>query len=182
MKNIIPFAIGVIILGIIGWFLASPLETPGSLPQNESKGAAEFQILPALSLKDYNGNVISLSSLVGKPLVINSWAAWCPFCRKELQDFAELQKEFGEQVLIIAIDRAETLEIAKGFSDELGVSNDLLFLLDPSDSFYQTIGGFAMPETIFVASDGSIQEHRRGPLSKDEIRQKIQNLIPELID
>lgn len=182
MKNIIPIAVGVVVLGIIGWLLASPRKAPPNQPQSESKGAAESQKLPELSLKDYDGKIVLLSSLVGKPLVLNSWAAWCPFCRKELVDFAEVQKEFGEQVTIVAIDRAESLEVAKKFSDEAGVSDDLLFLLDPADSFYQTIGGFAMPETIFVASDGSIRKHKRGPLSKDEIRQEIQNILVELID
>lgn len=130
-----------------------------------------------LQLQDYNRNIIPLANFKGKPLVVNSWAAWCPFCRKELVDFATAQRKFGDQVTIIAIDRAESLETAKKYSDELGVTNNLVLLLDPSDSFYQSIGGFSMPETIFVDKNGKIVDHKRGPMDINEIRQKIEKLI-----
>lgn len=132
---------------------------------------------PDFSLKDYNGKIVSLSDFAGKPLLINSWAAWCPFCRKELSDFSLIQKEFGYKITIIAIDRAESLGTAKRYSDELGVTNNLVFLLDPDDSFYQSIGGFSMPETIFVDKNGNIKMHKRGPMDLNEIREKIQQLL-----
>lgn len=128
-------------------------------------------------MKDYNGKTVSLADFSGKPLVINSWAAWCPFCRDELPDFSQAQKEFTDKVVIIAIDRAESLETAKKYSDELGVTNELIFLLDPKDSFYQSIGGFSMPETIFVDKEENIRDHKRGPMDIDEIREKIEALL-----
>ncbi|MBI4085057.1 MAG: TlpA family protein disulfide reductase [Candidatus Liptonbacteria bacterium] len=128
---------------------------------------------PDFSLKDFEGKTVRLADFAGKPLIVNSWAAWCPFCRKELVDFAAAQKEFGNKVVVIAIDRAEAREVAKKYTDELGVTEDIIFLLDPSDSFYQSIGGFSMPETLFVDSDGSVVFHKRGPMDIDEIREKV---------
>lgn len=132
---------------------------------------------PDFALQDYSDKTIRLTDFAGKPLVINSWAAWCPFCREELSAFATAQKEFGDKVVIIAIDRAESLSVAKGFTDEQGTTNGLIFLLDPSDLFYQSIGGFSMPETIFVDKNGNIVEHKRGPMDINEIRQKINNIL-----
>lgn len=132
---------------------------------------------PDFSLKDYNGQTVSLSDFRGKALVVNAWAAWCPFCVRELEDFATAQKEFGDKVVIVAIDRAESLEVAKKFTNDLGVSEDLIFLLDPADSFYQSIGGFSMPETIFVDRNGNIVHHKRGPMSLEEIRERIQKIL-----
>lgn len=140
--------------------------------QNTSK-PQELQKAPEFSLKDYDGNSVSLADFKGKPVVVNSWAVWCPFCVKELDDFAKVQKEFGDKVTIIAIDRAESLETAKEFTDDLGVTDDLVFLLDPNDSFYQSIGGFSMPETLFVNGDGEIVFHKRGPMDEEEIRMRI---------
>lgn len=133
--------------------------------------------VPEFALRDYSGNTVRVADFRGKPMVINAWAAWCPFCGKELQDFAVVQREFGDQVTIIAVDRAETLSAAKNFTDRLGVTGDLIFLLDSTDSFYASIGGFSMPETIFVDANGVIREHRRGPIEVEEMRQKIQELI-----
>lgn len=132
---------------------------------------------PDFTLQDYGGNTVRLGDFSEKPLIINLWAAWCTFCRKELPDFAAAQKEFGDKVVIIAINRLETGEIAKRYSDELGVTDNIVFLLDPTDSFYQSIGGFSMPETIFVDKNRNIIKHKRGIMDINEIRQEIQTLI-----
>lgn len=173
MKNPI-IIISVVVLALAGWLLIS---NTGQHQNMNSGGSIKADKAPDFSLQDYNGKTISSADFAGKPLVINSWAAWCPFCRKELVDFAAAQKEFGDKVTIIAIDRAESRETAKKYSDELGVTNDLIFLLDSSDSFYQSIGGFSMPETIFVDKNGFIAGHRRGPMDADEIRTRIEKLF-----
>lgn len=140
---------------------------------NESSG----ERISDISLKDYEGNDVRLADFSGKPLVVNSWAVWCPFCVKELADFASVQKEFGDRVVIIAIDRVEARDVAKEFTDGIGVTDDLTFLLDPNDSFYQSIGGFSMPETLFVKADGIIHFHKRGPMTIEEIHQRTQELV-----
>lgn len=131
--------------------------------------------LPALTLKDYEGNDVNFAGFSGKALIVNSWAAWCPFCRQELPDFAALQEEFPD-FAVIAVDRAESLGVAKRYSDELAVTGKLVLLLDPSDSFYKAIGGFTMPETIFVDPSGVVVFHKRGPMSLTEMREKVLEL------
>ncbi|MBI4050312.1 MAG: TlpA family protein disulfide reductase [Candidatus Doudnabacteria bacterium] len=146
---------------------------------NNQESLSESQVLgraPEFSLRDFNGNTVSLADFSGKPRVINSWAVWCPFCREELKDFAAVQKEFGDEVVIIAIDRAEPISVQKNFTDEISVTSDLIFLSDPNDSFYASIGGFSMPETIFVDKDGNIRDHKRGPMKADEIRERIKKI------
>ncbi|MBI2591355.1 MAG: TlpA family protein disulfide reductase [Candidatus Brennerbacteria bacterium] len=176
--------ISVLGLVVVGWLLISNTgqrqnmnASNNTIAQIQTDSAAKFEKAPDFHLQDYNGETVNFSDFDGKPLVINSWAAWCPFCRKELVDFASTQKEFGDKAVIIAIDRAESLEVAKGYTDQQGTTNNLIFLLDPSDSFYQSIGGFSMPETIFVDKNGFIVDHKRGPMDINEIREKIKKLI-----
>lgn len=176
MNKITLIIIGVVaILSVSGMLLWS--QRGGGQLLVDKKTASDANKAPDFSLKDYRGNTVKLADFQGKPLVINSWAAWCPFCRKELVDFATVQKEYGDQIVIIAIDRAETLATAKKYSDEVGVTNDLVFLLDPGDSFYQSIGGFSMPETIFVDKNGVTVDHRRGPMEVAEIRERMKKII-----
>lgn len=147
------------------------------LNPNNTAPTAELVKAPDFSLKDYSGETVSSTDFKGKPMVVNSWAAWCPFCVEELVDFARAQEAFDDRVAIIAIDRAESLETAKDFSDKYGVTGRMTLLLDPSDSFYKSIGGFSMPETIFVSSEGNIVYHKRGPMRLDEIRRRIQEML-----
>lgn len=166
--------IAIIVLVIIGFITFS---VPGGERVEQRMEEQRATKAPDFNLQDYEGNTVELSDFSGKPLVINSWAAWCPFCKKELEDFAKVQGEFKDQVVIIAIDRAESLETAKRFTDEAGITDDLIFLLDPGDSFYQSIGGFSMPETIFVDKNGVTRFHKRGPMDSNEMRERIKEIL-----
>lgn len=176
MKKLLAIIAGILVVIIAEWLVVSNRNIP--VEQNSQK---QSEKAPAFSLQDYSGKTVSLSDFVGKPVIVNSWAAWCPFCRKELVDFATVQKELGYKMAIVAIDRAETRDVAKKYTDELGVTHDLVFLLDPSDSFYQSIGGFSMPETIFISPGGAIVFHKRGPMDAAEIREKLKGLFQKLI-
>jgi len=166
----------IIIIGIIGLVLVNNSKKTKDASTVEQIRMGQGSV-PNLSFSDYNGTTIAFADFKGTPLVINSWAAWCPFCLKELPDFAAVQKEFGDQVVIIAIDRAESLKTSKRYTDDLGITDDLIFLLDPKDSFYRAIVGFSMPETIFVDSEGIIREHKRGVMNLEEIRERINRLL-----
>jgi thiol-disulfide isomerase/thioredoxin len=134
---------------------------------------------PDFALEDYDGNTVRLSGFQGTVAVVNSWATWCPFCVDELVDFAKLQEEFGDIITVIAIDRAESPSKVKEFGENLGVAGRMLFLLDPDDSFYESIGGFSMPETIFIDAGGNIRVHKRGPMKLDEMREKVNSILNE---
>jgi len=134
------------------------------------------EIAGDLLLIDYGSYKADLSVFQNQPMVINSWASWCSFCKEELPAFVEVQKEFG-QVRFIAINRQESIETAKHYTDELGVTDGLIFLIDTPDSFYKAIGGFTMPETIFVDRAGTVVFHKRGHMTVDEIREQTQKII-----
>lgn len=167
------------ILLIVGAGCSSSNQANLNEAQEVNKEIVQENLLdaPDFELKDYDGNIVKLSDFNGKPIVINSWAVWCPFCKQELVDFTLAKREFGDKIEFIAIDRAESLSKAKKYTDSAGVTNELIFLLDPKDSFYRSIGGFTMPETIFVNAEGKIQFHKRGPMKIEEIREKVENLL-----
>ena len=175
MKQIIIIGIGIVIVAGVFFIATSDRNTVTETKTNTSR--SDFDRLSSITLVDYEGNDVLLADFKGKPLVINSWAVWCPFCREELPDFVALQAEFGERLTVIAIDRQEPLRKAKGYTDELGITDDMLFLLDSSDSFYKKIGGFSMPETIFVNESGEIVVHKRGPMDLDEMREHVNKII-----
>ncbi|PIT93259.1 MAG: hypothetical protein COU06_00995 [Candidatus Harrisonbacteria bacterium CG10_big_fil_rev_8_21_14_0_10_38_8] len=148
-----------------------------SFSDNDNPNKNDFDKFSQATLTNYQGNTVSLEEFRGKPLVINSWAVWCPFCKAELPDFAKLQSEFSDQIVVIAIDRQEPIEVVKNYTNELGISEMMLFLIDSSDSFYKSIGGFSMPETIFINSIGEIVVHKRGPMELNEMQEHVRKLF-----
>ena len=171
--------IAVIFVGLQVFYDGSSGQPTNTTQETKDDGGTskKFDKAPDFQLKDYNGNEVRLSDFQGKVAVVNSWAVWCPFCRDELDDFGALQEEFKDTIVVIAIDRAESLEKAKGFTDSLGVTDKMVFLLDPRDSFYQSIGGFSMPETIFVDKEGNIRIHKRGVMELSEMRERVLSIL-----
>lgn len=129
-----------------------------------------FQESPGFTLFDYQGNTVELSEFTDKLVIAHSWASWCVYCAEELANLAALKEEYGDRVVVVAINRAEPQLVAKDFTDKLALPPGVLLLLDPTDSFYKKNGGYAMPETIGLMPDGTILFHQRGPLKAEELR------------
>lgn len=169
---------GILIIAVIGVVvLGGNRNQEVSSSTSEQTQSSTLGKAPDFSLKDSHGNTVNLADFEGKNIIVNSWAVWCPFCVKELEDFAKLQQEFGDEITIVAIDRAESLEKTKSYTDEVRVTDDLIFLLDPNDSFYRSIGGFSMPETIFVDGEENILFHKRGPMTFGEMKEKVEEIF-----
>lgn len=130
-----------------------------------------------LAYTDLDGNRVLLSSVKGKPLIINSWATWMPFSKDELAMLNELKKEYGDRVTILAINREEDKEFIKSYLAQFGISQDIMILVDPGDTFYKGIGGYAMPETVFYHDNGIIAVHKRGVLTMEELKSNIENIL-----
>jgi peroxiredoxin len=53
------------------------------------------------TLTDFQGKTWNLKSLLGKVVLVNFWATWCPPCVKELPDLKAIYQRFQDQGLVI---------------------------------------------------------------------------------
>jgi len=171
-----------IIIGIAGLFIVGIIvlaindDGKSLSPANQVPRVALGEEVPNLTLKDYDGNDVNIKEIEGGVVLLNAWAVWCPFCVDEIPDFVQAQIDLGDDITVVLINREESLERAKGFSDKLGANGVVITLLDPADSFYRQIGGFAMPETLFVR-DGNVILHKRGPMTLREVKLVVKTAL-----
>lgn len=131
-----------------------------------------------LTLKDFSGNEVRLSEFKREILVVHSWASWCVYCGKELENLASLKDVYGNDIVILAVNRAESLVEAQVFTDGLRIPPErITFLLDPDDAFYRQIEGYAMPETIFIRKNGDVLFQQHGPIDIDAVTANINLLL-----
>ncbi|MFD1824560.1 MULTISPECIES: TlpA family protein disulfide reductase [Mumia] len=142
-------------------------------PLTNRRGAVEGG-LPGLYLDCLGGGApVSLPGLPAKPTVVNLWASWCGPCRDELPHLAQLHDEAGGQVAVLGIDYKDPdPEAALRLAKDAGVTFPLL--ADPEQTVGKALGVVGLPQTVFVAADGTVTATHRAPItSYDQLRSLV---------
>ncbi len=127
-------------------------------------------------LVDYDNKIHKLSDYQGKPVILNFWASWCPFCIEEMPVFEKIYQEYKKEGLeMIAVNRGESKERSKEFTDKMKLSFHLL--LNPADDVYKAYQFQAMPTTILITPEGKIEDIKFGPFTEEELREKVEILL-----
>lgn len=132
------------------------------------------------SFRSIDGGDIALEEYEEQPLLVTSWASWCPQCAGELAMIDRMIGELGQgKVRVLAVNRSEPKEQAQRFLATLPALPNITLMLDQQDHFFDSVGGYAMPETIFYNAAGEIKFHKRGNLTEDDIRTGIEAILAE---
>lgn len=172
----------IIILSVIVVFLAFlsvvvyERVSPGGIFADLQNDLQRIEPIPGEGYTDLVGNPVALTQFKGKVLVVNSWATWMPFSQTELPALNQLKEKYGDDVVFLAINRMEDKALVNAYLGTLPEMKNITFLIDPADTFYKAVGGYAMPETVVYAKDGTIALHQRGVVVTDELSTLLESL------
>lgn len=89
-------------------------KTERILIQRQKDDAAEKVIVgaiaPDFTLENSEGNNFSLSSLRGKPVVLDFWGTWCGYCIKGIPDMKKYYDKYYGKVEFVSIDCGDKKE------------------------------------------------------------------------
>jgi cytochrome oxidase Cu insertion factor (SCO1/SenC/PrrC family) len=144
-----------------GWSEADVLDAVTTITGSETRVKSGGGKAAPFTLTSTDGSLVTLSDLSGKPLVINFWATYCPPCKAEMP---MLEQQVGAQpgVRLVLVNEGESRTAARAFLDDLGIKQAAL--LDSDTSVLRSYGLFALPTTIFVRADGTIDRRYVGQL------------------
>jgi cytochrome c biogenesis protein CcmG/thiol:disulfide interchange protein DsbE len=148
-------AIGVVILSVaLALIFANRFgEDPNLVPSPLLGQAAPSLTLPLLD----GSGTFDAAALDGKVVVVNFFASWCIPCREEQPDLSAAANAFADRdVVIVEIAYQDEAETALAFLDEFGRSEAAVYLADPGGRAAIAYGVFGIPETFFVATDGTV--------------------------
>ena len=134
--------------------------------------------VPTFELPPIEGEGMGFSStqLTGKVSLVNVWASWCPPCRAEHPLLMRMAKE---GVTIYGINYKDQPVAATSFLTELG--NPFKSLgADRAGRTAIDWGVYGYPETFVIDRTGYIRYRHVGPISADDINDKIYPLIKAL--
>jgi cytochrome c biogenesis protein CcmG/thiol:disulfide interchange protein DsbE len=131
---------------------------------------------PSFVLRDFDGGAIDLAALRGKPVVVNFWASWCQPCVAEHPLLVEAARRHqGEVVFIGVVPPEDTAEAVSRFTGRLGRWGPAYH--DTDGKVAIAYGVFKLPETYFVARDGTIVYKAGGPLDRRQLEEQLEALL-----
>ena len=95
--------------------------------------------MPDFTLKDLDGNDVSLSDYSGKIVVLNFWATWCIYCAEEIQDLNILDRELRDagDAVVLAVNADEPYNTVSRFVTENGIDLEVCWM--KTDLFQPTL-------------------------------------------
>ncbi len=144
---------------------------------DEMRTLAVGQPAPEIALPNPEGEVVKLSDLRGKYVLIDFWAAWCKPCREENPNVVRLYHEYKDQgfeVFGVSLDRTKEAWVQAIEEDglEWAQVSDLQYFNSEAAATYQIN---AIPATYMVDPEGKIiAKDLRGP----SLENKLKELFP----
>ena len=131
-------------------------------------------LAPDFTLATTTGELVSMSDLRGKVILLNFWGTWCGPCRMELPDFVKLYDKYnkdGLEIVGITIRRGESIKDVAKFQDQWGLNYLLLNDINGNEvsevtmAYSQAIGQMinGIPTTLVIDREGFIVNGFVGP-------------------
>lgn len=125
-----------------------------------------------VELTGLDGGPLPMTAYLGKPLLLNFWATWCPPCVDELPLLSRFFTENvskGWQVLGIAVDQKDAVQRFLATSPlSFGVALAGLSGLELSRLLGNLSGG--LPFTVVLGVDGRVAHRKMGRVTPDDLK------------
>jgi len=121
---------------------------------------------------DTGDGLRSLSQLAGQPVLVHFWDTWCHPCTDELPLIDRAHKEDPDLVVITLSDEAPG--VARAYLKKQGI--DLPVSEDADHRVWSLYGVRAIPVSVFLRADGTVEHVSVGAMDWNEITQALAGL------
>lgn len=171
-NGLIFLGVALVVFAIAGIILTGQSEPKTGAVQPPRVG----EPLRDFSLQDLSGKTVKLSDYAGQPVLINTWATWCPPCRVEmpaLQAFYDAHQ--GSGFVLLAVNVGESKAQAGTFAREFNLTFPIL--LDSDQKLADSMMIHDFPTSILIGKDGKVKRIHVGMISAEQLDAEMLPLI-----
>jgi len=141
------------------------------------RGGSSQGGLPPVQLETLQGRPFPLQNLTqsGKPIVLNTWATWCPPCQRELPLLVQTAQSYP-QVQFVFVDLQQGPEAVKLFESSHGLQLPFV-LLDPNGVLVNQLAISGIPDTFFFNAHGQLVARHDGEINPEILLRDLQKIL-----
>lgn len=118
--------------------------------------APDFTLQLTNPAGDISGDELTLSSLRGRPVVLNLWASWCDACPGEAPNLDRIWKRYKDRgVVVLGLNSSDDPDKMQKFIREYSVT--FPNVREGGNRVARQYGTDLMPETFLIDADGQIR-------------------------
>ena len=126
---------------------------------------------------DLDGEPLALSDSRGDVTVVNSWATWCPPCRTEMPEFADVAKKLaGQGVSFVGINVQDDLAGAREYTTDTPYPS----IVDEDGSLVAQIPDVpprSLPVTVILDRQGRVAVRIVGPIVLGTLEETVLGVL-----
>jgi len=133
-------------------------------------GSEVGQLAPDFTFKALDGEAVPLHRYRGRPVLMNVWATYCPFCEHEMPMLDSLNGA-NDELLVLGLNVGEAQRTVRAFAERVGVAYPLV--IDRTGEVAEAYQVTNLPTTFLIDAEGVIVWKREGSVSQSELKRQL---------
>ena len=172
--------VGIFVLIILAFF-AFNNSTSDSLKNSVEKNSILEKSWVEIELKDVRTQqTFKISDFVGKPILLEIFAVWCPTCTKQQGKVNELHEEIGDKFVSISLNTDPNEDEARIQEHLDRTGFDWYYAVSPIELTEALIDEFGIwivnapsAPMILICEDGSFRKLKNGVKDVEELKSEL---------
>ena len=136
----------------------------------------EKRPLPEFSFKTLDGRIVTSAELKGKVVLVNVWATWCPWCKKEMPAIESFYRDYrGRGFTVLALSTDDKQEDVVRYLADKGLSFDVAMM----DASHTAAFGAVkrLPTSFIIDPEGRLRHRIAGQVYYGRLKDLVVPLL-----
>jgi thiol-disulfide isomerase/thioredoxin len=115
---------------------------------------------PRFHARSLYGRTFDNDSVKGRVVLIQFWATWCGYCRRDESAVEDVVSEFGSKLLVLAVNVNESRQAVEKYLGEHSRSPEIVLSRDTN--LPAAFGARSFPYYVVIDKEGRVAGDQRG--------------------